>query len=245
MDPHGHAVVLDRFPDLAGLPQRPHAPLAASSLPSRTRPRNLLHGHHPSQPHKPPKNFGLALVPARRPYPCHVLRAAHDPRPHLRAVVLCSGRLGHELGRRQSARAGQLAPDVIRRTVRLEEHGTAHPERFVLIMENLAFRLIRDGVPPCARRHPRDEKGPRYQSRPQFALVDREGGGRVSLLGQTSYHTPAENSQTSPIPTMARPARWMWKSLCPWLEDAWPITRRQGVWGSYGTTYRWRRWQPR
>jgi hypothetical protein len=54
-----------------------------------------------------------------------LIKLAHPgPGKNLRAVVLRSGRVGHELRWRQSARADKSVPGLIRRTARLDENGS-------------------------------------------------------------------------------------------------------------------------
>jgi hypothetical protein len=64
--------------------------------------------------------------------PTLIKLASPGRRKDLRAVVLRSARLGHELRWRQSARAEKGGPNLIKRTARLDEHGSSlsgAPER--------------------------------------------------------------------------------------------------------------------
>jgi hypothetical protein len=73
---------------------------------------------------------------------------------NLRAVVLRSARLGHELAWRQSARADRSAPNLIRRTARLEQRGPelhAAPDTITEVeyqqVVTLPARLRRPNIP--------------------------------------------------------------------------------------------------
>ncbi|RSM96247.1 hypothetical protein DMB42_48850 [Nonomuraea sp. WAC 01424] len=81
-----------------------------------------------------------------------LIKLAHPGRgKNLRAVVLRSARLGHELRWRQSARAGSSGPNVIRRTARLQEHGPSLGDALETITEMEYQHVL---MPPAGLRKP-------------------------------------------------------------------------------------------
>ena len=114
-----------------------------------------------------------------------LIKLAHSgPGKSLSTVVLRSGRLGHELRWRQFARAGRSAPNTIRRTARLEEHGTPLDDVPEAITEMEYHRVV---TPPTGL------------ARPNIPSYFRVPAGRIRLGVSVRIHHGRLDLRTSGI----------------------------------------------
>ena len=135
-----------------------------------------------------------------------LIKLAHPgPGKNLRAVVLRSARLGHELRWRQSARADESVPGLIRRTARLVEEGPPLAGAPQVITEMEHQRTV---TPPAGLRRPDVPayfRAPAGRIRLAVSLRTRRGRMDLDTPGIFYYPIGASRSRTGFVFSVSAP----------------------------------------